>query len=600
MKRIMQSLLIIICFVIVMPTHGFAASSSTYDLDELNMSIDIPDDYVVFTRDINSNDPNLSAYGLTKDNMSSLMESGNIYLNAWDKDVNFEIIVTMIDSSLGDFNQFSDTTLSAFASSFESEYKNMGITYLKSEKYQHEQAKFIKIYINQPNNGSTVYGLQYYTVYGSKAINVTIQSYSGKIDSAKEATLKTIVDSVFFWNEPAKTAIPKESDPFKYSDSKTGASFTVPANWTEGTLTEEREYIDAKFTSNFEEGLSIIYGSNDVWSEFSAGDKVGLTRADIDNSIITIADIAEMLGTAANNVTTIKCGGKEYYKAEVTSKQSAYGLNISVTITYLYHVENGYIYSFQFSGPSGSEYYGDFETLLNSVNYPAIATSSLNAAATNGTETASIDTSGAWITSLLIGLLITIVIHPLPIYIYRHAIRKTPVEPKRAKIITILDAIIVFIIMCLITYMTDGNKISTTAVLLWSYVSYLILTTGYQKTFTEPGIQVPINNKNANIPENLTSASKVTICSDEAEIISSTIDSPVETVATGPAEGINEHIDGTPINKDATDNETPAENTEIEPPPPEIFFCHKCGTKLPSDSDFCYKCGTKVITGEVE
>ena len=110
-----------------------------------------------------------ASYGLTKDSMSSLMDDRNIYLNGWDEDINQEIIVTMIDSPLIDFNLYSNTTLSTMATSFESEYKNAGVTVIKYEIYQHSQAKFLKIYISQPNGDSTAYGLQYYTVYATKS-----------------------------------------------------------------------------------------------------------------------------------------------------------------------------------------------------------------------------------------------------------------------------------------------------------------------------------------------------------------------------------------------------------------------------------------------
>ena len=150
----------------------------------------MPSDYVVFTRNISANDPNLSAYVLTKDVLSSLILERNIYLNGWDEDVTQEIIITMIDSPLVDFNLYSDTTLTTMATSFESEYANIGVTVIKSEIYQQDQAKFLKIYTSQPNGDSTAYGLQYYTVYADKAINITLQSYSGQIISSQEATLK--------------------------------------------------------------------------------------------------------------------------------------------------------------------------------------------------------------------------------------------------------------------------------------------------------------------------------------------------------------------------------------------------------------------------
>lgn len=202
MKRLLMVLLTLCLFFSLFSPAAFAAGN-IYKLDELGMSIELPQDYVVFTRDIKSNDPNLSAYGLTRDELYSLMVDGCIYLNAWDKDLNYEIVVTMTDSPVEDFNLFSDTALTDMASSLKEEYQNYGITYIKSELYQHSQAKFVKIYISQQSNGSTVYGLEYSTVYNSQAINITLQSYSGKINSDKEAILKKIVDSVCFDTAPS-------------------------------------------------------------------------------------------------------------------------------------------------------------------------------------------------------------------------------------------------------------------------------------------------------------------------------------------------------------------------------------------------------------
>jgi F-type H+-transporting ATPase subunit gamma len=57
------------------------------------MSIKIPDDLVVFTRDISEDDPNLAAYGHTKGSLISLLEDRNIYLNAWVEDASYEDIM---------------------------------------------------------------------------------------------------------------------------------------------------------------------------------------------------------------------------------------------------------------------------------------------------------------------------------------------------------------------------------------------------------------------------------------------------------------------------------------------------------------------------
>lgn len=375
MSRIFKFLLSFCLAFCLLPSYAFAANT-TYELDELGMSIELPSNHVVFTRDIEANDPNLSAYGLTKEGMSSLMLERSIYLNAWDEDVNYEIIVTMVDSPFEDYNQFSDTTLNGFVSALETEYASMGITFIRSDFYQHSQAKFAKIYISQPNNGDTAYGLQYHTVYNGKAINITLQSYSGEIDSSREAIIQKIVDTIRFDTAPQFSAPPAQTRAFTYTDKDSGMTFTVPANWIESPMNENREYIDVKFTSNLEEGLCIIFSSQDVYEledfklELSATEQLLLTRDVIGNDIFTKADIAEIYGCKEKDVSMVTYSGKEYYSAKIITSGTAYGLTISTPMVYLVRCENGYMYIFQFSGAKDSPYFSDFENLVSSVKYP--------------------------------------------------------------------------------------------------------------------------------------------------------------------------------------------------------------------------------------
>lgn len=379
MARKLKGFLLFCLVFCLFSVPAFAANKSYY-LDELGMSIDIPSDHVVFTRDINANDPNLSAYGLTKDGMYSLMLERSIYLNAWDEDINYEIIVTMLPSPFSDYNQFSDTTLSAFISALDTEYAGMGATILRSEFYQHSQAKFAKIYISQQLNGQTVYGLQYNTVYNGKAVNVTMQSYSGKIDTNKEAILKKIVDTVHFDTDPQLAPPPIKTDSFTYTDSTSGMTFTVPANWVEEPMFKEREFIDAKFVSTLEEGMCIIFASEDMLgdtflgeTDISAFEKFLVSRSDLNNSALTKAEIAAMIPDAkANSVSMEIYGNKEYFACETITSGTANGLTVTLPMTYLIRIENGFIYMFQFSGTKDNPYYSDFVSLLNSVKYPVI------------------------------------------------------------------------------------------------------------------------------------------------------------------------------------------------------------------------------------
>lgn len=376
----MKRTLLMICLVLcLLPASAFAATR-TYYLDEPGMSIDLPDDLVVFTRDTEGDDPYLFLYGWTRDDLLSILSEFDIYLDAWEIDANYEIIVTMMDSIFDDFNQFSDTSFSALTSSLSEKYESSGITYMKSDFYQHSQAKFIKIYISQPynDNGDIAYGLQYYTVYNGKAINITLQSYSGRMDSNKEAIIQAIVDSVHFDTEPQPYVPPTQTEAFTYTAKDSGMTFTVPENWVEAPVGETQDVIDAKFTSTLEDGLYIFFSSDDTFAlegvkeNVSESELLSLPRSAVGNDLFTKADIAKIYGCEESDVSMVTYGGKEYYSAEVDLSGTPYDSLLSRSMVYLLRCENGYLYIFQFNGSRSSEYFQDFESLVSSAEYPAI------------------------------------------------------------------------------------------------------------------------------------------------------------------------------------------------------------------------------------
>lgn len=76
------------------------AAGQTYTLGDTGVRIDVPSDYVVFTRDIDGNDPSLSAYGLNKAELLEYMEANDTYLVASCEQWNFDMVVTITDSPL--------------------------------------------------------------------------------------------------------------------------------------------------------------------------------------------------------------------------------------------------------------------------------------------------------------------------------------------------------------------------------------------------------------------------------------------------------------------------------------------------------------------
>ncbi len=384
----------------------YGAEAAAYDLEELGFSIEIPDQFYVFTRETPADDPGYEACGLEKGSMDDLMEEGNIYLNAlaW-PDFEYEIVVTKISSELNDFRNLSDSLLKTMASNFETGFANVGQTFIGAELYNHPQAKFIKVHASQELNGSEVYRLQYYTVYDKQAINITFHSYTGSWEEKYEELLKAVVDSMDFWR------VEEKSDPFPYTYAKTGLQFTVPAGWKEKPLSKERDFLVAKFVPAEEGGDSILFGCADYWAEMPAEEKRGYTRAELDNSLLTelrkelsLEEFAALFcgeGVQVEKISAVSYGGQEYTKVDQTETVSAYGIEISVAMTSLLRVENGYLYSFQFSGTDTSWYYSDFETLLNSVSYPPVPSPPSRSSSDDSGVVATLVIGGVLIVALL-------------------------------------------------------------------------------------------------------------------------------------------------------------------------------------------------------
>ncbi|MBP3360136.1 MAG: zinc ribbon domain-containing protein [Clostridia bacterium] len=258
-----------------------------------------------------------------------------------------------------------------------------------------------------------MHGLQYCTVYNNKATVLTIISYKGALTSAQENTIKGVVDSIKFDTEPMTAKPGKETSSFDYTDADSGLVFTVPDNWEEKGLLKDREFIDVKFASTKDSARIITYGSTDLWNETPDNKREVDRRKDFNNSIFNAFDIARMCGTSADNVSLVNYNGVEYFQFEVIASSEIYGMNVEMTMTQAVHINNGWVYMFQFAGTSESEYFSDFRSLLNSVRFPAVSGSAVSGFAVSGF--ADVDISSDYLIKavtflILIGVIFAVVI----------------------------------------------------------------------------------------------------------------------------------------------------------------------------------------------
>lgn len=371
MKKIAAMLMaIMLVSNLVIPAR---AASEEYVVSEMGISLKIPDEYIVFTRDMDKNDPAFADFGISKETLMDQFDTAHIYLNAVLPNGNEEIVVTMEENIISEFNGLGETSLLMLASTLKDGYEEYGISVSSYDIYHHPQLEFIRVYFNTTDE--TTYGLQYYTIYGGQAMNFTMRSYDGPISGSQERTIQNVVDSVeLHFYVPTKTPV-EETPAFVHTDPDTGTTFTVPANWSVQPFSKERDILDIQFSCAEDPALMISYASYDLWSELSFFEKLFMSRSKAEELLSSTEYIAEMMEVPESSISKKVFNGKEYYFVETTYATEMYGMNFSSKVNLAVHIEDGWCYMFYFYGESNNPHYDEFVQLVKSVEYGDVGTS---------------------------------------------------------------------------------------------------------------------------------------------------------------------------------------------------------------------------------
>lgn len=351
------------------------ASTSTIRTEDLILSLTIPDSYTVLNENTADDDPFLEMIGMSKNEMLTYFAENNLYLDCFPDDGSEEIAVSIVDLNMDDYNfdLFSVSELNEMASSIADVIVGAGFNVDECGIYEGTQANFLRVsgYYEETD----MLHIIYMTIINGNSITITLGSYLGEITTEQETTMEAIINSVQFASTAAADpAVYVKS--FVYTDIKTGVSFTVPENWEQREFSKERQFLDVKFASLENEGTTIIYGSNDLWELLSDSEKLAIERSDIDQHF-NKNNIASVIGLIVDdgNISTVEYNGIEYYKINSTVTNNDYGFPITISTTFIIHLENGWLYLFELAESPSSDLSADFEQLLESVHYPAVMSS---------------------------------------------------------------------------------------------------------------------------------------------------------------------------------------------------------------------------------
>lgn len=194
MKRIMVFWLVLLLPIFVL--------AKEYTISDINIKLDVNEDYIVLTRDNLNNNPDLIKLNVTEEYMKTVMENNNIYLDIIKNDLLYEILV-VVPKTTPLFNNLSEATdeeLSTLKNTIIKETgDNMPIVYKNDYSY---------ITVNY-HDSNGYYNMNYYTVFNSRGYNIQLQKKTAITDSDK-SDLNEIVDSITFIKES------DNKEPFNY------------------------------------------------------------------------------------------------------------------------------------------------------------------------------------------------------------------------------------------------------------------------------------------------------------------------------------------------------------------------------------------------
>ena len=367
-------LLLLIILLIVFNDVKTMADEKTIHMPKLGLSITIPDDYYILTRDISSSNPGLSALNMTQSECKKMLEDQNIYIDAVAKDFSAEIIVKMTDSCFTNINLFPESTLEYFLSQVAMGIEQNGITVTDKSIYENEQTKFLLFKLEKEDNGSKTICNELLTFYDDMAIDISITSFTGEITFLQALDFYR---SFTFDKAPSDISLPeKNTESFKYDDPETEISFIVPPNWETAKLDKKREFLDVKFQSTDSTSV-IVYGSVDAWSYLSEKEQKEYKKREKFNlTTIPEKEIKELFDSILDEIDESIPASVKYEKTEINGIEYIYfeyttDLEfIEIPIKSYFTIINGYMYYFSYSNLYNDDaHIDDFNELLKSVQY---------------------------------------------------------------------------------------------------------------------------------------------------------------------------------------------------------------------------------------
>jgi uncharacterized membrane protein len=181
-----------------------AEDRTSFKFADLNLSVSVEKGLICFTRNVTSNNAGLDLIGTSDvEELRSMMQINNIYLEIVPTDVSYEILIQGKDKTVSDknYSELSSEELKQSYNDYIATYNHIENNSVTEDIQTSELLKINDVdYIvtnvkSVANNDKITYLKKYYTIHNGKVINFTLQTNGKEIDSNMSKILLDIVSS---------------------------------------------------------------------------------------------------------------------------------------------------------------------------------------------------------------------------------------------------------------------------------------------------------------------------------------------------------------------------------------------------------------------
>ena len=371
MKRIVC--LFLLTALILAASSAASEVTPTYHIAEKGVEIDVPIEIMCVSRTADETATYFRTGIYDYASVSRYMEENDLYLYGKTNDLSGEFSLGITDYGYEDLQSMSEASLSVLKQQFQAYYSSRGAKDIVCEIAEVILDKAVCVHCTYQEEQSDQYEIAYYTTHGSDLVSVRFLSAAG-ITEERERMIRDIFASIRWGvREEGKEdggAEEAVSPGQIYIDAETGLMFPVPEGWQPSQNVTDDPTTKVKYRIG-DENVWMIYGSADLWDQLSSwNDMTGISRADIDNSVLSAESFAQQFECAEDRITIKTIGGQPFYYIKTTYSVQAGALTVDTDFMIYVCVKNAYYYKFGLSGYGAAKYEDMFSRFMETVIMP--------------------------------------------------------------------------------------------------------------------------------------------------------------------------------------------------------------------------------------